>query len=394
MPLDRYARAAQAIPAGETRSFAELAAEAGRPGAARAAGRAIGAIGTRSRLPWQRVLFADGSFARDASRAAEQLRRLRSEGARPRAGETIATWARRRGLMCVGDCASRRYATVDDERIAGWQPERVEGFAREERALARRFTHLDREPQPPPGLPELRSGKPVPHPCGLALRLARVDPGAIGDAVLAEGCVHLRKLLRAAECEALLDAGSDPARFDRATDMEPKGYGAGRYWYWKEPLPEPAASLRALLYELLLPVARTLAPRTAELPRTLGGFWRKCRAAGQRRPACILIGYGAGGRNHPHRDLYGPVSFPLQALVVLSRRGRDFEGGDFVLWREQPDGTLDATEVAADRGDLVVFASSALPARDARPRTPVLHGMRPLTQGRRYALGLVFHLAR
>src|SRR5262249_58661487 len=69
------------VPEGETRTFAELAALAGRPGAARAAGRAIAACATDAPYPWHRIVASDGSLSPVKNRARIQRERLRSEGA-------------------------------------------------------------------------------------------------------------------------------------------------------------------------------------------------------------------------------------------------------------------------------------------------------------------------
>lgn len=55
-------RALRAIPAGETRSYAELAALAGNPQAVRAAGSACGANGVAVLIPCHRALRSDGSL--------------------------------------------------------------------------------------------------------------------------------------------------------------------------------------------------------------------------------------------------------------------------------------------------------------------------------------------
>lgn len=55
-------QALRAIPAGETRSYGEIAAAAGRPGAVRAAGSACGANPLAIVVPCHRVLRADGSL--------------------------------------------------------------------------------------------------------------------------------------------------------------------------------------------------------------------------------------------------------------------------------------------------------------------------------------------
>lgn len=55
-------QALRSIPAGETRSYAELAAMVGRPGAVRAAGSACGANALAVAIPCHRVLRTDGSL--------------------------------------------------------------------------------------------------------------------------------------------------------------------------------------------------------------------------------------------------------------------------------------------------------------------------------------------
>jgi len=389
--LGLYHHAARAIPPGETRSFGELAAMAGSPAAARAAGRALRSRGPRSDVPWHRVVAANGALERDPARAALQLTRLRREGARPRAGESVARWARRRRLTHVADLRSGRLFAADDVRLERLDPARLEGFPSEERARARRFTPEGRAAPRMVGPPERARGRvPAAQPRLVARRLEGLDWNALGETLLAHGFAHVPRVLGAGSCAALLAAGSREERFDRSVHMEAKGYGIGSYRFWKEPLPEPARTLRRVLYERLRSVAVRLEPAVAPLPTTLARYQALCRARGQMRPSSILISYVAGGVNHPHQDAYGPVCFPVQALVVLSRRGVDFEGGDFVLWTERGPGDLEAHEVPADRGDLVLFAARQL--GPGGPRT--MHGMRNLEHGRRDALGLVFHLAR
>lgn len=65
-----------AVPVGEVVTYGEVAAEAGRPGAARAVGRVMATSG--GRLPWWRVVAADGRLA--PGKEAEQRRRLAAEG--------------------------------------------------------------------------------------------------------------------------------------------------------------------------------------------------------------------------------------------------------------------------------------------------------------------------
>ena len=68
------------IPAGETRSYAQIAAAAGKPKAVRAAGSANGANNVAALIPCHRVVRSDGSvggYAYGSEIKSELLRRER-----------------------------------------------------------------------------------------------------------------------------------------------------------------------------------------------------------------------------------------------------------------------------------------------------------------------------
>ena len=73
--LERVRATVRAIPAGEVRSYGEVAEQAGLR-SARLVGRILAEDGHD--LPWHRVVRADGTFAPHI--AAEQSARLRAEG--------------------------------------------------------------------------------------------------------------------------------------------------------------------------------------------------------------------------------------------------------------------------------------------------------------------------
>jgi hypothetical protein len=130
-------------------------------------------------------------------------------------------------------------------------------------------------------------------------------------------------------------------------------------------------------------------------PTTLEEFWEACRANGQRRASSILLRYVEGGVNFPHRDVYGSVWFPYQAVCVLSKRGDDFEGGAFTLFEEEKGGAMRERAYDLDAGDLAIFASRGYrrPGEGRERFVELRHGMRTVTRGARSALGLVLHLA-
>jgi len=72
----------QAIPSGRVASYADVAALANLPRGARQVGRALRETPADLRLPWHRVLRADGrlAFAVGTEAAAEQTAQLQAEG--------------------------------------------------------------------------------------------------------------------------------------------------------------------------------------------------------------------------------------------------------------------------------------------------------------------------
>jgi methylated-DNA-protein-cysteine methyltransferase-like protein len=70
----------QSIPAGRVATYGQVAAAAGRPGAARWVGRCLAAVPEGADVPWHRVVAATGRLALAGAAAAQQRRRLRAEG--------------------------------------------------------------------------------------------------------------------------------------------------------------------------------------------------------------------------------------------------------------------------------------------------------------------------
>ncbi|MCC5885671.1 MAG: MGMT family protein [Gammaproteobacteria bacterium] len=69
-----------AIPAGCVSTYGDVAAFAGLPRRARLVGRTLSQLTAGSRLPWHRVLRADGRIAIRGGGEDEQQRRLLAEG--------------------------------------------------------------------------------------------------------------------------------------------------------------------------------------------------------------------------------------------------------------------------------------------------------------------------
>ncbi|MBA3810822.1 MAG: 2OG-Fe(II) oxygenase [Caulobacteraceae bacterium] len=202
-------------------------------------------------------------------------------------------------------------------------------------------------------------------------------------------------LLRRDECDAaagLYESGD----FRKRVVMGEHGFGQGEYKYFAYPLPLPVEELRTALYPRLAPIANRWRERLGlepPFPPDHGAFLARCHRAGQTRPTPLMLRYGEGDFNRLHQDLYGDHVFPLQATILLSQPGEDFEGGDFVLTEQRPRMQSRVEVVPLRRGDAVVFAVSGRPAEGARGpyRVAMRHGVSTLRAGHRQSLGVIFH---
>lgn len=226
---------------------------------------------------------------------------------------------------------------------------------------------------------------------------ARRDWKAVAATLDADGWARLPNLLTARQCASVRSSFARDRVFRSTIDMQRHGYGRGQYRYFAYPLPALVERLRRTLYVPLAAVARGWAERLgrdpALYPPTLAGFVARCHAAGQRRPTPLVLRYGPGDWNALHQDRYGAVAFPLQVLIVLSERGRDYEGGEVVLVEQRPRAQSRATTITVDAGEGIVFTNRERPVRGTRGdhRVAMRHGVSVLTRGERYTLGIIFH---
>jgi hypothetical protein len=212
----------------------------------------------------------------------------------------------------------------------------------------------------------------------------------------AQGYATTGRLLRAAECAQLIALYPDRDRFRSRIVMERHSYGVGEYKYFARPMPPIVEQLRVAMYPKLAPTANLWADRmrsSTSYPATLAEFLKVCAAHGQTRPTPLILRYEAGGYNCLHQDLYGEVAFPLQFTCALSRRGRDFEGGELLLVEQRPRAQSRGEAIALDCGEGIIFANRYRPAASAKGfhRVNLRHGVSTVKSGVRYAMGVIFH---
>jgi hypothetical protein len=178
--------------------------------------------------------------------------------------------------------------------------------------------------------------------------------------------------------------------------MARHGYGRGEYRYFAYPLPDLVAGLRERLYESLVPMANRWRQGLGlgdPFPATHAEYVGRCHAAGQTRPTPLILRYGPGDYNCLHQDLYGDLSFPMQAAFLLSEPGADFTGGEFVLTEQRPRMQSRVAVVPLQAGEAVIFAVNHRPVQGSRGtyRVTMRHGVSPVLSGSRHTLGIIFH---
>jgi len=229
--------------------------------------------------------------------------------------------------------------------------------------------------------------------------LERLVTAAVAAELAQNGFALVRGAVSASEAIMLRSLYDDDALFRSRIVMERHAFGKGEYKYFANPLPSPIQELRESLYEQLLPVAnewmRRLG-RAVTFPETHQAFLHECLEGEQRRPTALLLRYRTGDYNRLHQDLYGPVAFPLQATIYLSRAGEEFGGGEVVLAEQKPRAQTRVHVLMPNCGDMLLFPTSAVPLRGANGeyRANFRHGVSTLARGERFTLGIVLHDAR
>lgn len=230
----------------------------------------------------------------------------------------------------------------------------------------------------------------------MASRLSSFDWGGVAERLDADGCAVLPGLLTAGECAGLAALYDGGGRFRSRVVMARHGFGRGEYKYFDYPLPDLLARLRTALYARLAPIANRWNESMAlaqRYPASHAEYLARCYAAGQTRATPLMLRYGPGDYNCLHQDLYGEHAFPLQAVLLLSRPGEDFEGGEFVMTEQRPRMQSRPMVVPLAQGDAAIFAVSHRPVRGARGtyRVNLRHGVSRVLRGQRTTAGLILH---
>ena len=227
-------------------------------------------------------------------------------------------------------------------------------------------------------------------------RVSATDWDSVRADLDAYGCGLTGPLLTADEATKIAALYDDDSRFRSTVNMSRHRFGEGEYRYFAEPFPEAVTELKRLLYPRLLPIARdwwSRLGRETPWPDSLEEWLAMCHAAGQVKSTPILLKYQAGDWNALHRDLYGDLVFPLQAVINLNQPGVDHTGGEFLLYEQRPRAQSRATATLIPYGHGLIFTTRDRPVESRRgwSAAPVRHGVSVIRSGQRFTLALVFH---
>jgi uncharacterized protein len=234
---------------------------------------------------------------------------------------------------------------------------------------------------------------------GIGKRIAALDWPEIRQRLETDGFARLPPLLSPLECTDLSAMYDNREHFRSRIEMARFQFGVGEYKYFAAPLPPIVAELRASLYPRMVPIANDWMKAMrmqVRFPEALEDFLARCHRSGQTKPTPLMLRYEAGGYNCMHQDLYGEIAFPLQFTFMLSRYGQDYMGGEFLLLEQRPHAQSRCDAISLEQGAAIAFTTRYRPVKGSRGfyRVNVRHGISRLREGRRFALGIIFHDAK
>ena len=219
---------------------------------------------------------------------------------------------------------------------------------------------------------------------------------SIATSLNERGYALIPGLLTKENCEALVKMYTEPTLYRSIINMQRYRFGKGEYKYFNYPLPATIQSLRENLYSPLSSIANDWMKQLSietRFPIYHEDLLKACKAHDQVRPTPLILNYQTGGYNTLHQDLYGEVYFPLQVLLMLSQKGTDYEGGEFVLTEQIPRAQSKANVLTPNQGDALIFTTNFRPVKGSRGyyRANMKHGISEVKAGERFALGIIFH---
>lgn len=229
----------------------------------------------------------------------------------------------------------------------------------------------------------------------IAKTIAALDWRALAQSLDDLGYALTPPVLDGETCAALAALYGEDSRFRSTVTMARHGFGKGEYRYFAYPLPDAVQALRTALYPPLAAIANQWSERLSQpdiWPASHEALLARCHAFGQPRPTPLLLRYRAGDYNCLHQDLYGPIHFPLQAVVMLSADDA-YTGGALTLVENRPRMQSRAEVVPIRQGQIALIPVQGKPRLSSTgwSRSAMRHGVSTVLSGERQTLGIIFH---
>lgn len=226
-------------------------------------------------------------------------------------------------------------------------------------------------------------------------QIERLDWRALSAMLDERGYALTPPLLSPDTCRELAGLYDIDAGFRSTVVMARHGFGRGEYRYFSYPLPPIVFALRTALYPRLAEIANGWSARLGQQdiwPSQHQALIDRCHAFGQSRPTPLLLSYREGDYNCLHQDLYGPIHFPLQAVIMLSPP-KDFSGGALTLVENRPRMQSRVEVVPIAQGQVAIIPVKDRPRHSSNgwSRSAMRHGVSTVLSGRRQTLGIIFH---
>lgn len=218
----------------------------------------------------------------------------------------------------------------------------------------------------------------------------------IAEDLNTKGYTLIPKFLSGQECDDITHLYDVVSLYRKTVVMERYRFGLGEYKYFNYPLPDVITNIRKNIYPYLSVVAnlwmKALNIKTV-FPGHLETLHEQCRNNNQMKPTVLILKYGKGGFNTLHQDIYGDVYFPMQAVIMLNEPGEDYTGGEFVLTEQIPRAQSKAIVLKPAKGDMLIFTTNFRPVKGSKGyyRVNMKHGVSEIHNGKRMALGIIFH---
>jgi hypothetical protein len=197
-------------------------------------------------------------------------------------------------------------------------------------------------------------------------------------------------------CNELIEKYGDPNLYRKTITMERHQFGLGEYKYFKYPLPDVVQTIRREVYPKLVPIANAwmrMLNVKRQFPDTFDELQELCHNNNQSKPTVLILKYGKGGHNTLHQDLYGDIFFPFQLVFFLNEPDVDYIGGEFVITQQIPRAQSKAIVLRPHKEDMLIITTNYRPIKGRKGyyRAQMRHGVSEVHDGKRHALGIIFH---